>query len=97
MDHIEAGKKGGRVMKLKKEAAELGYYLMKMRKYDKYLPCSCGGKKRKNINTKDNDGDPIVILECYKCGRQVMGFTPKQAKENWNAVMQEEGVTDGAE
>lgn len=76
------------VDELKKEAAALGYKLIKKEPYVKFVPCSvCGNNRRRSLHRwlGPDDGHEYWF-ECMKCGRRSSPApTEKEAKALWNA------------
>ena len=57
------------VEELKKEAAKLGYNLIKKPPREHYLPCICGCRQREHWIDLTN----TEVLKCKRCGLAVIG------------------------
>ena len=73
---------------LKAEAKRQGYNLIKIRNV-KLLPCTCGSNRREHWYMY-RDGIRFKGLICHKCGKEALGKTEIEAKENWNRMIKEE-------
>ena len=73
---------------LRQEAEKLGYKLVPIKKYVRFLPCLCGCNRRIHwFYVKD--GESSTILECKGCGIEAKGKTEEEAKRNWNKLIRE--------
>lgn len=80
---------------LRSEAFSQGYRLTKIKaqtSYNKWTPCTCGGKMRKHINKYDKSiGKMIYLVECSRCGKQSPRcFMEEEVKSAWNEKIAEE-------
>ena len=77
--------------KLREEAAELGYELVKKRKKETFIPCLCGGNRRQlTYIPRRPDGNSHVYI-CMNCGKRgPYGKNPTDAKRKWNEMIREE-------
>lgn len=75
------------VDELKQTANEMGYNIIKKQEYVRFLPCKCGCNKREHWYGVHKDDAYIYI--CRNCGARVEGRTEKEAKLNWNRMMEE--------
>ena len=66
---------------LKKEAANLGYSLIKRAPREHFLPCVCGCKQREHWY--DVNGVDEEELKCKKCGFSVTG-SHRDVRTIWN-------------
>lgn len=73
---------------LRELAEKLGYKLVPIKKYVRFLPCSCGCNRRIHWSVVNNS-EYSVILECKKCGFEVPGNSEDDAKHNWNKMIRE--------
>lgn len=74
------------VEELKKEAAKLGYSIIKKQEYIRFKPCICGCNNRKHWYSYGNS----VFFECTNCGlKSPIGLDEKEAKLNWNKMIEE--------
>ena len=77
------------VEELKKEAAKLGYNIIKKQEYIRFKPCICGCNQRKRwygINSYET----TVFFKCKNCGlTSPKGSDEKEAKLNWNKMIEE--------
>ena len=72
---------------LKAEAKKHGYYLLKVQKYEKLEPCTCGYRKRRTLTSFDNN-EYGVMLECMRCGLHTKKMsTCDMAKKEWNEMI----------
>ena len=78
---------------LRQEAEKLGYKLVPIKKYVRFLPCVCGCNRRIHWSVVNNN-EYGVILECKRCGLEAKGKTEKEAKHNWNWMMTENEVQE---
>ena len=76
------------VDELKQTANEMGYNIIKKQKYVRFFPCKCGCNKREPWYGVHKDDAYIYI--CKNCGARAQGRTEKDAKLNWNRMMEEE-------
>lgn len=79
------------VEELKEEAKKLGYNIIKIKKTERLLPCTCGNNRREHwhgINIKS--GMPYEILKCTKCGKEVKGDSKDDAIKKWNEMIKKE-------
>ena len=76
---------------LKVEADKLGYKLIKKQKTVKLLRCRCGSNRREEwVVVNSSTGKFQRQLICVKCGLSAPpGNTLKEAKENWNKMIEE--------
>ena len=72
---------------LKREAKAQGYHLIKSQPHIKFEPCICGCNRREHW-TKWTGVESLIMLRCAKCGREASGKTEKDAKLNWNSMIQ---------
>lgn len=73
---------------IKAEVRHRGYKMIKIPEPVKLLPCVCG---RIRLSTPYQLGTGNKFYSCPKCGRSSMpSRTSKQAKINWNKMIQEE-------
>lgn len=80
------------VDELRAEAKKLGYNIIKVKKPEKLLPCTCGSKRRYRGNRYEKStGKFYDELVCMKCGKRAEGETEEEAIHNWNIMIQEEG------
>lgn len=78
---------------LKKEAKKQGYYVMKpSTNYTKFLPCTCGYKKRTELHAENSY---MIAYQCKRCGLQ-SEFRPsaEEARIAWNELI-ERSADDG--
>lgn len=76
---------------LKEEAKQQGYALIKIKKREKLLPCTCGSNRRQHWHGVDiKSGRPFEELVCYKCKRRVRGYSKEEAISNWNEMIKKE-------
>lgn len=76
---------------LKEEAKRQGYNLIKIKKPEKLLPCTCGSKRRQHWYGVDiKSGRPFEKLVCEKCGKEARGYSKDEAIANWNKMIQKE-------
>lgn len=74
------------IEELKAEADKLGYRILKKEKYINLSPCSCGRKKPEKWHDAIEGNK---FYQCRNCGRKAPGAnTDKQAKKNWNKMME---------
>lgn len=74
------------VEELKKEAAKLGYNIIKKQEYIRFKPCVCGCNRRTHWYSYEN----TVFFECNNCGlKSPIGLDEKEAKLNWNKMIEE--------
>ena len=74
------------VEELKKEAAKLGYSIIKKQEYIRFNPCVCGCNNRSHWYGYGT----TVFFECNNCGlRSPAGLNEKEAKLNWNKMIEE--------
>lgn len=71
------------VEELRKAAKELGYNIIPIKKYEKFLPCTCGCNRREHWSGSYD----TVILKCANCGKEVTGNSDADARHNWNLTM----------
>lgn len=71
---------------LEELAADKGYKLVPIKKYERFLPCKCGCNRRSHWSCW-NRGENTVLLECNRCGLEVAGKNEADAKRNWNETM----------
>lgn len=76
------------VDELKQIAGEMGYNIIKKQEYVRFLPCKCGCNKRERWFGFASE--KAYIFRCVKCGVEAQGRTEKEAKLNWNRMMEEE-------
>lgn len=76
------------VDELKRTANEIGYSIIKKPEYIKFLPCKCGCNKRERWYGVKKDDAYIYI--CKGCGARAEGRTEREAKRNWNKMMEGE-------
>lgn len=83
------------VEELRALAKSMGYNIVKIKPYEKFLPCICGNNRREEWF--GNDGREI-IYKCTKCGFGVFGKNRADAKHNWNinveSIMKEKQCQD---
>lgn len=72
------------VEELKEIAKSMGYNIIPIKKYEKYLPCTCGNNRREQWETQSG-----VKISCTKCGKSAEGKTMAEAKRNWNKAISE--------
>lgn len=65
---------------LKREAKAQGYNLIKIKPYERLLPCTCGCNRREHWVSAKGDS----ILKCMKCGRTVYGKNDADVRFQWN-------------
>ena len=70
-------------------AEKLGYKLVPIKKYERYLPCVCGCNRREHWSHVSPGSAPITVLKCKKCGLVTEGKTETEAKHNWNELVKE--------
>lgn len=76
------------VEELKKIANEMGYNIIKKQEYIKLLPCKCGCNSREHwYGVKKDDA---YILKCRNCGAKAKGKTEREARLNWNQMVEGE-------
>ena len=75
------------IEQLQKEAEKLGYKLVKIKSYERFLPCICGCNQREFWTCYGGE-DPILFV-CKKCGKKATGKNKADAKRNWNKMIQE--------
>lgn len=75
------------VEELRKTAKDMGYNIVKIKQYEKFLPCTCGCNRREMWfgNTKERS----VIYKCMRCGLEVCGENKEAAKREWNKKIKE--------
>ena len=74
------------VEELKKEAAKLGYNIIKKQEDIRFKPCVCGCNRRKHCYSYGN----TVSFECKNCGlTSPKGSDEREAKLNWNKMIEE--------
>ena len=71
-------------------AKSMGYNVIKTKKYEKLLPCTCGCTRRENYSSFTKFGDPVETLTCAKCGKSVSGKTKHEVRQNWNKMIRGE-------
>lgn len=69
-------------------AEKLGYKLVPIKRYERFLPCVCGCNRRIHWSVVNNN-EYGVILECKRCGLEVTGKNEADAKHNWNKLIRE--------
>ena len=74
---------------LRTEAKAQGYTLMPIKRNEKFLPCTCGSKRREHWSRWTGSGIEIT-LACMRCGKRVSGATEAEAKHNWNEMIRSE-------
>lgn len=76
------------LIKLREEAAALGYELVKKRPKEKFLPCLCGGNRRQ-LSYYPNKVDGLKhVYICKRCGHMgPFGENPTDAKRKWNEMI----------
>lgn len=74
------------VEELKAEAKALGYNIIKIKKKEKFLPCTCGANRR---SWWYHAGSSNITLECNRCGFKVEGKDESEARHNWNLAIKE--------
>lgn len=73
---------------LKAEAKRQGYKLIKDNPMPKLSPCICGAKRRAEWTSASLRG---YCYECMKCGKMSSwGDTRREARENWNRMVNDE-------
>lgn len=60
------------------------------KKYEKFLPCTCGRNSRSTWYCYNNVDS--IELVCNGCGRTVTGKNRADAKRNWNKMIRGEKV-----
>lgn len=74
--------------KLKEEAKNLGYKLVRINKKEHMIPCKCGCNRRFHISRYDSEECRFYeALKCQKCGETVWGESEKDVIEKWNSKM----------
>lgn len=74
------------VEELKKEAAKLGYNIIKKQKYIRFNPCVCGCNRREHWYGYGQ----TKFFRCKNCGlKSPEGSNEKEAKLNWNKMIEE--------
>ena len=71
-------------------AEKLGYRLVPIRKYERFLPCKCGCNRRAHWSCGWAKGNGYILLKCSRCGFSVKGDTEAEAKRNWNEAIKGE-------
>lgn len=71
---------------LKAEAKAQGYNLLKIYPHVKLEPCICGCNTRRHIS-RWTGFETLTVLHCTKCGREAVGRSEQEAKENWNRMI----------
>ena len=61
------------------------------KKYEKFLPCTCGRNSRSTWYCCNNNIDSIELV-CNGCGRTVAGKNRADAKRNWNKTIRGDKV-----
>ena len=77
------------VDELRKEAKALGYNIIKIKKREKLLPCTCGCKRREHWDSL-RDGEWLVVLKCERCRKEACGKNETEAVHNWNEMIKAE-------
>lgn len=73
-------------MEFKAEAKRRGHNLIKIPEKVELLPCVCGNKKHHRVFIMSG----LQYYSCCKCGLVAEdGKTERQAKLNWNAMIEE--------
>lgn len=74
------------IEELRREAKALGYNIIKIpQPMEKFLPCKCGNNSRSRWwGTHDYN---TVIFECRRCGARAHGKNEREARHNWNEIM----------
>ena len=69
-------------------AEKLGYKLVPIKRYERFIPCVCGCNRRTTWFITNNS-ELSVSLECKRCGLEVAGKSEADAKRNWNKLIRE--------
>lgn len=69
-------------------AEKLGYKLVPIKRYERFIPCVCGCNRRTTWFITNNS-ELRVSLECKRCGLEVAGKNEADAKHNWNRLIRE--------
>ena len=77
------------VDELRKEAKALGYNIIKIKKREKLLPCTCGCNRREHWD-RLSQGEWFNLLVCAKCGKEAEGKNEYDAIHNWNEMIKGE-------
>ena len=62
------------------------------KKYEKFLPCTCGRNSRSTWFCTDRSEGKYIKLVCNGCGKFAWGKNEADAKRNWNKMIR--GETD---
>ena len=78
---------------LKAEAKAQGYNLIKIKKKEQLLPCTCGCQRRVHLSSYNFETrQEYIILRCYQCGKRAKGTSEADAVHEWNKMIR--GETD---
>lgn len=75
---------------LKEEAKRQGYNLIRIKKPEKLLPCTCGCNRREHWHCCSIENGEFIKLICCKCGKEAIGKTMFDAIHNWNEMIKKE-------
>lgn len=84
------------VDELKSEAEKHGYNLIPKKKYEKFIPCTCGCNRREHWVRFVDDGIETTF-KCCKCGKSASGMSEAEARSNWNKMIRQENGEGGNE
>ena len=64
------------------------------KKYERFLPCTCGRNSRSTWFGTSESGDRYIKLVCKRCGKFACGKNETDAKRNWNKMIRGEVDAD---